>query len=535
MKRHCLKIVYIFYFVALLFFTSVNPLYAQIYDDFNGSSIDTNKWYIVQDNNNSANVFNQSSGSLEIKSPPIATRGHIISNASIRGDFDIIADWSRFNYQGTVIRNSYAGVPSILMQINQGNGPDVNMAWVGRLKNEETSNDSEMYYAGTGIPNQVNQHWISENDTSGKFRITRTGTEVTSSYWNNGWQTLADDQNWGSGDVRVMLGGYTGDNPNATFHAQFDQIEVLKGTIVLPKPEPPRTYGLFLGVKDDGYFGTVILGGLEGGLDANAVFNKFEKLPGWSQGNVLYGDMDKVDGDISIDSIRSEINKLNMKSGDNFILYASSHGGSTNSGSETTNNPGDEYLQLGPYTTLTDNQLLEELSKITQGVNKLIILDSCSSGGFWGNNANSDYGDLEKLGNTALIAAALEDGYAWTEYSITNLQGRGYFSLVLADALSLIDGHAAADLDGNGLDFSELSAWMQDKSKWNIFVGTYAYPKDPGLGDPTLFSEDMVGGIAFRTDDYKGTLGATVPEPATLLLFGLGLLGLSGVRRKLKK
>jgi hypothetical protein len=42
-------------------------------------------------------------------------------------------------------------------------------------------------------------------------------------------------------------------------------------------------------------------------------------------------------------------------------------------------------------------------------------------------------------------------------------------------------------------------------------------------------------GYGFQAKFYGDEVIPNVPEPATMLLLGLGLMGLAGVRRKLKK
>ena len=95
----------------------------------------------------------------------------------------------------------------------------------------------------------------------------------------------------------------------------------------------------------------------------------------------------------------------------------------------------------------------------------------------------------------------------------------------------MVDGHAQADTDEDGLSYSDLVAFLKTE-----FGGTNEYEGfirdvDPFEGDT---GETIVRPYLFAasSNDYVGTLGVEVPEPASMMLLSLGVL--CGLRRARK-
>ena len=57
----------------------------------------------------------------------------------------------------------------------------------------------------------------------------------------------------------------------------------------------------------------------------------------------------------------------------------------------------------------------------------------------------------------------------------------------------------------------------------------------PGIYDFSIYASVDGGRVATESDRITVGDGTAVPEPATLLLIGFGLLGLTGVQRRMKK
>jgi len=156
-------------------------------------------------------------------------------------------------------------------------------------------------------------------------------------------------------------------------------------------------------------------------------FSRWLQKLGWPKENI-YSHPEEVFNEEWITKL-SEV----VKPGDEFIFYYAGHGsvggnkGENKTGSfkiheYTIDYAEDELLKLvkerflynGP-TSIVSDDFLTNLFKnsVWENVKKTFILDSCFSGGFWGGNDIDNSGDLERLKNTRLIAAAEEDGTAY--------------------------------------------------------------------------------------------------------------------------
>jgi len=194
------------------------------YDDFEGPSIDESKWDI----RDTCGVFTQGGGSLNIDGPPFDCVAYIWPKTKFSGDFDFVADWQNWNYQGEV---TFEGdLPLISMEVQGGEENFVDVTRSAHCVGDCPPGSQS--YGGGGFVNGVWLHGlsISTYDTAGKFRITRSGSEATIYYLDNGWQELFRAPDFGLEDVSIQLHGSTGANTDAIFHAEFTQLEIVKGT-----------------------------------------------------------------------------------------------------------------------------------------------------------------------------------------------------------------------------------------------------------------------------------------------------------------
>jgi hypothetical protein len=233
-----------------------------------------------------------------------------------------------------------------------------------------------------------------------------------------------------------------------------------------------------------------------------------------------------------------------IQPGDIFVMYLAGHGTTEVFGFDESPPPdyisgGDEYIYLGiPWYfdvyTITDDELTSWLSGIGDDIEKWIFLDACSAGGFWGNNNPNDQGDLEKLNNISIIAAAREGldmhwigevppaGHPWQGDF-----GKPLFGMALREAWDKTpEGNIKSDLGGlpNGepdgiLTFHELSSWLENTQNYygwingvwtNLMDGIIVREGD--FGDLIIYSSDMWNPVSEKTDDFIGVLLPDSPD-----------------------
>jgi PEP-CTERM motif len=115
-----------------------------------------------------------------------------------------------------------------------------------------------------------------------------------------------------------------------------------------------------------------------------------------------------------------------------------------------------------------------------------------------------------------------------TDFGTANYLGLWWGSIDAYNTITFYNGNAIV-LSFTGADVITLGASYGDQ----ITAGSNHYVNFRDLPDfnTVTFSSSQ---FAFEADNIAiGVVG--VPEPATMLLLGLGLLGLAGVRRKIKK
>ena len=301
-------------------------------------------------------------------------------------------------------------------------------------------------------------------------------------------------------------------------------------------PEPPHTpqlYAVLVGSNDGPFH--------RGDLDAQAIRNVLSGYRGVAPENLT------LLLNPSADNVHAAIGQISdkLQPGDSFVFFYAGHGAYLNGGSEPQcwNSPlaialyqelwndGDEMLvwddKNGAATSIEDDNLKQWLSENPKmaSAQKLVLLDACHSGGFWGREGNqSDVGDLDKLENIGLIAACQEQNFTFTY----PWNGRGYFSTALENALALGgDGFAEADVDRNGVvSFEELQDTIQQFATFNQGdVGVIRrFSWDGQVIEAEIDALDLYAACGGGFD--PGNSVFAIPEPSMFVLLGAGAVSL---------
>jgi hypothetical protein len=303
--------------------------------------------------------------------------------------------------------------------------------------------------------------------------------------------------------------------------------------VVFSQPtSEPGIYGVFVGYEDIQNDDNGDPQSLRGDLGAAAMFDVFkENVPAFDEDDSRLVVATSSDDGISPSRVEQAINevKAKMAPGDKFIFYTNAHG-SNSGGAEgnlefTAATSSEERVHYGSLDQISDDTLTRYLTGM-DGIEKWVFLDSCYSGGFWGNPDNPqevDEGDLDKLSQISLFAAAPE-----TEYMFFQSGDYGLFSHALCDAFDTgAFGYFNGDLNLDGdVSFTELRSYLT-VNYYLPWVGLWVFRGD--YGGPVVFTEDMWNPVAFRSADFDGSLGygQPIPAPGTILLssFGIGLVG----------
>ena len=186
---------------------------ATVYDDFNGSGIDITKWELYQ---SAEEVLSQSGGLLNASTPPNGVYGNLGTKKTFRGDFEITLDFRNFQTTATSSANND---PQISLQVHID---DNNFIFIFRSWYEGGGHGffSSGKIDGSGAIGSS----APASSQAGLLRITRTGSTITTYYYeNSSWNMLKSFTGASTEDVKAQIGVYTGDN--GIFFVSCDYME----------------------------------------------------------------------------------------------------------------------------------------------------------------------------------------------------------------------------------------------------------------------------------------------------------------------
>lgn len=353
-----------------------------------------------------------------------------------------------------------------------------------------------------------------------------SGPTASSSYW--------DTQSSGQVGSAGGTGLTTAELKSGTLPSGFDpavwkaaagQYPTLKSEASAPPPSS-RLFAITLGLDDMASTGRV-----RGDLDAQHVLNALKSNSSWvsdpSLGNLQSSIALNPNSVNGLTSITGALGQMSIHAGDTLVFYYSGHGwpwGRTGDETPVTIPPcskcsnisgvntAEDVIQIGSADPnqastgrITEDQLAAILSdpKLT-GVHKIVILDACYSGGFWGRKSPDLSDDLSGLSDTLFLSSAS----ATAKAGIAS-DGTGFWT----------DKVLLPLLNTPGMTLAEAEAFQSAKAAelYAKYGGEEFYNKDFFLSDSDPF--EFAPFIAASADFQQSALLSNAPEPSTLWTF----------------
>jgi hypothetical protein len=177
------------------------------------------------------------------------------------------------------------------------------------------------------------------------------------------------------------------------------------------------------------------------------------------------------------------------------------------------------------------------------------LITSLSPGSIGGGPSDNDFGSWGlTFGFNDLVGMWTGTGFVYTSGTISMFYYEDTIA-AMTDLIPLFDlnitsgGDAGANTALTGFLNNFGATDINGVSTGNVFNSTLGSFGDYiGLGNSVYFTADQntdpltglvfVGGVAEVSGEHDGSLAFSVPEPASIAILGLGLLGLAGARRR---